>query len=742
MTKQLEFHRAPINSKDLSIHDAALADNRTSVELVSDSESDAFFFRALEERGILLNEAQIEAVRHFHGPALVLAGAGSGKTRVLTSRAGYLITINKIDPKQIMLVTFTKKASEEMKDRISQLPGLSRLQANQITTGTFHSIFFRLLKSRGYNQQVLSNEKRKQLAIKLILKEQGLRDTYEPETLLAILSDNKSKMKGIDELPSKTSIDKEIKDILNRYEQWKSANNFIDFDDMLLETYHLLKNDHQLLQSMQNRFQYILCDEWQDTNPLQFELIRMISKPNDHLFVVGDDDQTIYSFNGADSSIILNFESLYPNTKLITLDINYRSSTSIIGLANQVIQFNQGRKDKILKGTKRTESPPYFLRPSNTDEEALAIIDRIEKEVNTGNYAYRDFVILHRTNSSSRAVFDQLVVQGIPFLTYSKGETFYEQPIVKPVIDYLRISLDPGNIEAIPSLLPSLFLNREKAMYHLEAEQLINPRKQILKHLRTLSGLKDFQRKQLDERINIVKDLKDLRPVQAVKKVRQFYDHYIETDERKGVTLHKEIMIETLSEIEASASKFETVAAFIEFIDEVNEKNQEMETIRRTPNANAVSLMTIHRSKGLEFPVVFLTGASESILPHSSALDANDRKDMVSKNKGSKKIEAAIEEERRLAYVAITRAKEQLYISSPSFYRGEEIEASRFILDPFKPTADQKLNKGAKMTQILVWECTSDTCPCWMRLENKDISKTSRECPMCKGEMLQGKREV
>ncbi|WP_077622702.1 UvrD-helicase domain-containing protein [Sediminibacillus massiliensis] len=746
MSNQPTFYSYPLGSKNKKISEAAFAGDKTSVELVSDHDSDAPFFRSLEQNGIHLNQPQIEAVRHYEGPALVLAGAGSGKTRVLTSRTGYLISMKKVDPKKMMLVTFTKKAADEMKQRLQTLPGIDRRQVDSITIGTFHSIFFRLLRSKGFNQRVLSSENRKQLAIKLILKKKSLQDTYEPETLLAILSSYKNNMQNVHDMPEKTKVEKEIKDILRQYEQWKQENNFIDFDDMLLETFYLLINQPKLLQAMQNRFAYILCDEWQDTNPIQFELIKMIAKPDNNLFVVGDDDQTIYTFNGADSSIILNFEKLYPDASVITLDINYRSTSSILGIANQVIQYNEHRHHKQLRATKASPENPYYLRPPTTDEEAIAILDKIETEVQNGTRNYSDFAILHRTNSSARAIFDQLVMKGIPFLSYTKGESFYEQGLVKPVIDYLRIAIEPGNLEAIQSILPTLYLNREKAMYHIEAEQLINPSERPLKHLIKMRGLKDFQKKQIEERINMIKDIKDRKPVKAVKKIRQFYDKFLEADERHTLTLHKEMLLESLSEIEASAAKFQSVSDFVAFIDEVVEKNKEMETIRRTPNANAVSLMTIHRAKGLEFPVVFLTGASEGILPHSSALEASDRKDIISENKGREKIQAAIEEERRLAYVAITRAQSELYICSPSYYRGEQAEVSRFILDPFLPEQERSnnsSNKREKKTTMLVWDCTSDQCKCWMRIDSRtETGLDSKECPMCKGEMKQTAKEV
>jgi len=688
----------PVGSSLKSITKASLANEKTSIDLVPDSDHDAFFFRSLEEKGLRLNEAQIKAVRHSHGPALCVAGAGSGKTSVLTSRVGHLITVQGVHHKNILLMTFTTKAAEEMKERISYLPGITRKMAQEITAGTFHSIFYRLLKSQGYNQKVLSNEKQKQTTLKIILKKMDLQDTYEPETLLALLSSYKNQMIGIEDVPSKTAVDKEIKEVFRQYEQWKLNNHFIDFDDMLYEALQLLKRSETLLKAMQNRFQYILCDEWQDTNPLQYELIQMIAKPHNNLFVVGDDDQTIFSFNSADSSIFLNFDQVYKETDVITLDVNYRSTNSIVALGNAVISHNQQRRYKTLQATREDSKTPHFLRPQTTDEEAKWIIDMIMNEVRLGRRNYRDFAIIHRTTSNSRAMFEQMVMQDIPFISYTKGETFYEQSIVRPIIDHLRLSLEPQSFKALEGIIPSLYLNKEKTLDFITIRDLASPKKNLCHHLLSLPDLKEFQRNQIADRIKLIEKLKSFKPKKAIQEIRQAYDRYIEANDRKNITLHKEMIKETLAEIEQSARQFETVIEFVQFIDTIIDKNKKMEELRRNPEANAISLMTIHRSKGLEFPVVYLIGASEGILPHSSSLEADERKDMISEKSGEDKVAAAIEEERRLTYVAISRAQEELYISSPSYYRGEQTEVSRFLLEAFLPPGQTSLHGSFKKT--------------------------------------------
>ncbi|MEI5907040.1 UvrD-helicase domain-containing protein [Bacillus spongiae] len=734
-------------------HQALLASSETSKQLVLADEQDSFYFRALENNGVFLNQGQIDAVRHGDGPALVLAGAGSGKTRVLISRAGYLMSVKKINPKNILLLTFTKKAANEMKQRMESLPGISRAMIRDLTAGTFHSIFLSILKWQGYTQSILSSEKYKHTALKIILKEMKLQDAYEPETILSLHSHYKNQIITLDEIPASTVVEKEMKEIFTKYERWKQKNHFIDFDDMLLESYLLLKKNPELLAKLQARFHYILCDEWQDTNPLQYELTKLLAKPQQNLFVVGDDDQTIYSFNGADRSIILGFQGDYENTRVIHLDINYRSSRSILSLANEVINGNTVRHKKELKATITNDYHPLFARPNTTDDEAKSVIDFIKEEVAAGKRSYKDFAILHRTISNSRAIFEQLVLQEIPFVSYSRGDSFYEQSIVKPVLDYLRVALNGKNSEAIKNILPTMYLQRDSAYRFIEEEELFYPKTHLLEHLLNMPKLKPFQKKQLAERITLLHSLTMLKPKQAIRKIRSFYDKYIETDDRKSLTLHKEVVKETLAELEASAAHFETIAQFISFVDDIIEKNNEMEENRRSDAINAVSLMTIHKSKGLEFPVVFLIGASDTILPHSSALDADNRKDMVltkGKQEDENVVLQAIEEERRLAYVAITRAKDELYVSSPAYYRGEKITVSRFIREPFTDIKEIEQRSGSSKPQVivnlkkkweklLVWDCVNDACKGWMKITSNEQLK---QCPLCREQMIKKERKV
>jgi DNA helicase II / ATP-dependent DNA helicase PcrA len=763
-----KFGPYPVSASKKVIVKAEIADTKTTRELVSEDERDAYYFRSLEGMGIKLNEPQLHAVRHYKGPALVLAGAGSGKTRVLASRAGYLISIHHVEPKHILLLTFTKKAAEEMNERISALPGLSKRLVPEITSGTYHSIFLKILKSQGDNRKILSSDKHKHTYLQIIMKEMGVGDEYEPESLIAILSHYKNNMISAEAILAQTSIEKEVKEILQKYEAKKKENGFMDFDDILLDSYLLLKKNSGLLTMIQSRFQFVLCDEWQDTNPIQYELIKMISLPQNNLFVVGDDDQTIFEFTGADSSIILNFPKEYLNTKTYHLNINYRSTTSIVGLANKIISFNKNRYKKTLQATKESEYHPFFTRPKTSDEEAEMIVKNIANDVKQGNRNYRDYSILFRTSSYSRAVFEQLVLQDIPFVTFGNSTTFYEQSIVKPVIDHLRLAVDGNNLDAVNGVLPTLYLNREKTIEFIQRRDISNSANNLLIHAVEIPYLKEFQKNQIFARIRLLKEIKTKKPLEAIKAVRKEYEKYLNTSERKNITVHKEMINETLAEIESSAARFVSIAEFLAFIEVLIEKNKRMEELRKDPKADVVKLMSIHKSKGLEFPVVYLIGASETILPHKSALEADGRKDLILTKQAANKIDLAIEGERRLAYVAITRAEEEVYISSPSEYKGQEVEISRYIMEVF--SEPKAVNKGLErkldsqqiikrrninrenmpptnsrrvVESTLGWECMTISCKAWKRMGSYEELQLERiHCIVCGGEMEKAVKEI
>ncbi|MFD2611017.1 UvrD-helicase domain-containing protein [Paenibacillus gansuensis] len=773
------YYKTPLGSTVKQVPFARIAESATSRELVKEAETDAYYFRSLEEQGIFLNRPQIEAVRHGKGPLLTLAGAGSGKTSVLVCRTGYLLTLHRVAPEHILLVTFTKKASMEMQERIARLPGISRAIARRVQAGTFHAFFLKIIRHQGYKQEIIGADRYKQIVIKKILREMNLHDSYQPEELLAQLSAHKMNGLRVDELPDRTPEQREMNAVFAKYEAWKRQYEKIDYDDILLLAYDLLRENRSLLESLQRRFQYVMVDEFQDTNFLQYELIKMIVHPHRNLFVVGDDDQTIYTFNGARSEFILEFERTFPGARTVTLDINYRSTSGIVGLGNEVIRRNTNRKVKTLQAVHRSESTPHFFTPATTDEEAETIIGQIQADVAAGTYAYRDIAILHRTASCSRAMFEQLALNNIPFIPYSMGDQmFYEHWIVKPVVDHLRLAVQPRHFDAMESAVNGLFIAKDKAMDYIWEQEKKQKKKYPLIHLEAFPELRSFQKDKVRERIKLIKSLAAVKPVQAVKKLRlDFYDKFLEATDRQAATSHKETIKETLDELEASAKRFESAAEFIAFIDGMIEKHKEIETLQQHSDADAVALMTIHRSKGLEFPVVFLIGASEGILPHSTALEAEKLKDKVpagpaaaTAGKNTASTDAAVEEERRLAYVAITRAKHQLYISSPAYYRGKKTEVSRFLRDAFGGAARQAgtaaagtaarevrpVPKPGRMQSpagaaggvtttetVLAWVCTDPNCSAWSKIITyEDAHVDAKVCPLCGDTMAKGSKQV
>lgn len=647
---------------------------------------DAFYFRALEKEGILLNGPQIDAVRHGQGPLLTLAGAGCGKTTVLAARTGYLIAVRGIPASQILLVTFTSKAASEIKGRIARIPCITSSEARTVQARTFHSFGLALLRQAGQHEQILSDYTTRHTIMKIILRRLKAGETYQPETLLAALSSWKMSGAWPSDLPSNTEDERKIKNILLTYEEWKQGRNQWDFDDILLHTSELLNNSHRLTQ-LQSRFTYMMVDEFQDTNTVQYNMVQKLSEGHRNLMVVGDDDQTIYSFNGARQDSILDFDKVYPDATVISLPINYRSDSRILGLGTALITHNEFRRPKQLVAAGSVGLSPHYASPANVEEEAAFVADHIEEQIRLGEVAYSDIAILHRTAGSSRAMLEQLLLRGIPFVQYGNNTVFYDQNLIKTLMDHLRLSLNPRCKEAYQSALGPLYIPREEGMSYLTEQEQRQPKKYPLIHLSRWDRLKPFQQDAVKERIRLIKKLTSLKPVYAIQEMRRlFYDKYLEAGDPLLHTQYKETMTDGLDELESAAARFDTVEQFIAHADELTLRHQQMEALRDGGGDTAVQLMTIHRAKGMEFRQVYWIGASEGILPHSTALKEQVTQEMKATHPQmleSKLAKAALEEERRLAYVAVTRAKERLYITSPLHYHGKAAEPSRFLLEAF-----------------------------------------------------------
>ncbi|MCL6459002.1 MAG: UvrD-helicase domain-containing protein, partial [Gorillibacterium sp.] len=558
----------------------------------------------------------------------------------------------------------------------------------------------------------------------------------------------------VSNLPEGTSAEKEAKEIMLRYEKWKQENFKIDFDDVLLIAYRLLQQHPSLLHTLQQKYTYLMVDEFQDINLLQYELVKLIAQPEQNLMVVGDDDQTIYSFNGARSEFILNFEQTYKTAELITLTINYRSTTAIVGLGNEIIRYNTERRRKTLLATKKSSVAPQYMRPSTADDEARQILQHILQEISQSERNYGDFAILYRAASNNRALLELLLLEDIPYIDYGEGQLLYEHWLIRPLIDHLRLTLDRRDFVAIESVVPSLYINREKGMEHIRRQEALLPKQGPLIHLLSLPGMETYQQEKLRERLDLIRFIHPLKPIQAIQHMRkQFYDTFIDTNEWNQLTQHRETLKEMLDELETSAERFDTIAQFLDFVDEVIAKREQHKVSTSPQQGNRIALMTIHKSKGLEFPVVFLICASEGSLPHSTALAEGQMKNTVGKKASAKSSEVALEEERRLAYVAVTRAKEELFISSPARHRGKKAEVSRFVLAAFNiAQAETKAVQSAALGRkpaivrtesVPAWLCTKATCPAWARISTQaEASRATKECPLCKAPMEKGSRVV
>ena len=648
---------------------------------------DAFYFRALEQEGIHLNGPQIEAVRHGQGPLLTLAGAGCGKTTVLAARTGYLIAVRGVPASQILLVTFTSKAASEIKERIANIPCISPVAARSVQARTFHSFGLSLLRQSGQQEQILSDFSTKHTIMKIILRRLKLGETYQPETLLAALSSWKMSGNWPSELPSNTEEERKIKNILLTYEERKQGRNQWDFDDILLHTTSLL-NDRSRLTQLQSRFTYLMVDEFQDTNTVQYEIVQKLSAEQRNLMVVGDDDQTIYSFNGARQESVLQFDQVYSDATIITLPINYRSDSRILGLGTALIAHNEFRRHKQLVAAASEGNAPYYASPATVEDEASFVADHLEEQVRLGEVTYSDVAILHRTAGSSRSMLEQLLLRGIPFVQYGSNTVFYDQTVIKTLMDHLRLSVNPRCKEAYQSALGPLYIPREDGMIYLMEQEQKQSKKYPLIHLTRWERLQPFQQVAVKERIKLIKKLASLKPLYAIQEMRRlFYDKYLEAGDPLLHTQYKETLTDSLDELESAATRFDTVELFIAHADELTLRHQQMEALRDQGTGQAVQLLTIHRAKGMEFRQVYWIGASEGILPHSTVLKEQLPQEMKATRPQTMDAKlakaAALEEERRLAYVAVTRAKERLYITSPLHYHGKAVEPSRFLLEAF-----------------------------------------------------------
>lgn len=632
-----------------------------------------------------LNPKQKEAVLHTEGPLLIMAGAGSGKTRVLTHRIAYLIEEKNVNPWNILAITFTNKAAREMKERVNSILGQG---GEDVWVSTFHSMCVRILRrdvdAIGYDRNFTILDGSDQLTLmKRILKELNIDPKkYDPRSILGAISNAKNEL-----LTPETYAERQgsfFEEIVARcYDAYQKAlrnNQSMDFDDLIMNTIRLFEENEKVLTYYQNKFHYLHVDEYQDTNHAQYTLVNMLAARFRNLCVVGDADQSIYGWRGADMQNILDFEKDYNDATIILLEQNYRSTKSILDAANQVIKNNSNRRDKSLWTDNQAGEQITYYRADSERDEAQFIVSKIKEEIQSNNRSYNDFAVLYRTNAQSRVIEDTLVKSNVPY-TMVGGHKFYDRKEIKDIIAYLNIINNPrdgvsfervintpkrgigaASVEKLRSFAAMHDWSMVEAAQNIDLANISGKAGRMIGEFGTM--ITQFQEMvtylpvtdlvdQVLERTGYLDELKNQRTLEAESRLENL-------EEFRTVTQEFDKRNEAQDEEEAPEEKLAVFLNDLALVSDLDDYQEE---------SAQVTLMTLHAAKGLEFPIVFLIGMEEKIFPLSRSLME----------------EAELEEERRLAYVGITRAEESLYLTnafSRTLYgKTQYNQPSRFVAE-------------------------------------------------------------
>ena len=610
-----------------------------------------------------LNERQKEAVLYNSGPLLIIAGAGAGKTKTLTTKIAYLIEEEQVSPYNILAITFTNKAAKEMKDRIYQLIGL---KAKKIQVSTFHSFGLKLLRENysilGYDSNfVIMDSDDSLTVVKKIIKDLGYDPKiYNPRAIRNKISSCKNEMIT----PAKyehyavSEYEKVICKVYEKYEDKLIKNNSVDFDDLLLLPIKLFKENPKILEKYQELYKYVLIDEYQDTNEAQYILTKLISEKYRQITCVGDDSQSIYSFRGANYKNILNFEKDYPDAKTILLEQNYRSTSTILDAANQVIKNNKQKKDKNLWTARGIGEKIKYYRSYNEKDEAQYVIRKTKELVNKG-VEYKDIAVLYRTNAQSRVLEEEMLKENMPYRVIGSFY-FYSRKEIKDLIAYLRLI---HNSKDNVSLLR--VINTPKRGIGLKTIENLTEKSDLegISIYDAITSGKELEFKNIIEKLKEISE--ELTLTELIDKVLDASGLRADLESEK--TLEAEVRLENLEEFKSITKSFEEREGLISLEDFLLEISLISDVEEYKDDPNRISLMTIHSVKGLEFDHVFVVGMEEGIFPHMNSLMENSE----------------IEEERRLCYVAITRAKDDLHIVNArrrTLFGKEQVNPiSRFI---------------------------------------------------------------
>ncbi|WP_368653084.1 DNA helicase PcrA [Ornithinibacillus sp. 4-3] len=607
-----------------------------------------------------LNKEQREAVQHTEGPLLIMAGAGSGKTRVLTHRIAYLLTEKEVGSRNILAITFTNKAAREMKERVNKLIGP---EGDQIWVSTFHSMCVRILRRDidriGMDRNFTILDSSDQLTvIKQVLRNLNIDPkNFDPRAMLGQISSAKNELITPEEFSETVGnfYDRQVAQIYEAYQKLLLKNQSMDFDDLIMKTIQLFDRVPEVLQYYQRRFQYIHVDEYQDTNHAQYYLVKQLAKKYQNLCVVGDSDQSIYRWRGANIANILTFEKDYPQATVILLEQNYRSTKSILSAANEVIDHNKGRKPKNLWTENKQGNKIQYYQGETERDEAYFIAETIQELIRQKKYQPNEIAVLYRTNAQSRAVEDTLIKSGIDYQMVG-GMKFYERKEIKDLVSYLRLITNPNDDLSYERVanepkrgIGKTSIDRLRAYAVAHDISLYEAVKEV-----DFTGVPRRAAEAL-AKFNMLID--SLRKQQEFLSATDMVDEVLERSGYEEMLVNEQSLeadsrLENLEEFKTVTSNFEkaneedktliaflTDLALIADIDAVDEEDPD--------NQDKITLMTLHAAKGLEFPVVFLIGMEENVFPHSRSLMDDEE----------------MEEERRLAYVGITRAERELYIT-------------------------------------------------------------------------------
>ncbi|MEJ8817422.1 ATP-dependent helicase [Lacibacter sp. H407] len=690
-----------------------------------------------------LNERQKEAVMYLNGPLMIVAGAGSGKTKVLTTRIAHLMA-QGVDAFNILALTFTNKAAKEMKERVEHI--LGNQEARNLYIGTFHSVFARILRSEatkiGYpsNFTIYDTDDAKSV-IKTVINEMNLDDKhYKPSTVYNRISSAKNALVGPAEYATDYHIQQEdmrsnrpaIAQIYSAYANRCFKNGAMDFDDLLIKFYELLKNVPESLSKYQRRFKYIMIDEYQDTNPAQYEIIKLLGAMHENVCVVGDDAQSIYSFRGATIENILMFQKDYDNVHVVKLEQNYRSTKNILSVANEVIANNKGQIEKTLFTENGEGEKIRLVRTMTDNDEGKFVADTIQEQKLRNHYRNKDFAILYRTNAQSRAFEESLRRMGIAYIIYG-GISFYQRKEIKDFIAYMRIIVNPRDEEALKRIInfPARGIGKttiDKCVLYANEQnismwEVLTRAQQFGFKAGTLEAIDGFVTMirsfasmlqkhnayevavHVGKQTNIVKELfndKSTEGLQRYENIQELLNSIKEwvddTANRSQIdddgvvveeadpfaatdTAQKELSFEAPATIDQTKLGPVTLGAYLQQITLLTDADD------KDPNADSVKLMTIHAAKGLEFECVFAAGLEEMLFPNAMSINTREE----------------LEEERRLFYVVITRAKKKLWISyANTRYKFGQIvqnDPSRFLEELPEQFVDKSYAGGGSRNQ-------------------------------------------